>query len=69
MLPTCTYCHRELDQPEETHRAVEGWETVDGQTELKWRTLDRFACCSCVDEHFVGLNRDVEEAEDALPPQ
>ena len=69
MTLTCTYCRRELDQPAETYHAIEGWETIDGRTELKWRTLDRFACESCVAEQFIGLDHDVEEDEDGLPPQ
>jgi hypothetical protein len=51
---TCTYCSREIDSPpDETYRAIEGWETIDGRTDLKWRPLDSFACESCVDEHFL----------------
>jgi hypothetical protein len=56
---TCTFCGREIDSPlDETYRAIEGWETIDGRTMLKWRPLDSFACGSCVDEHFVAFEGD-----------
>jgi len=57
----------EIDSlPHDTYRATEGWETIDGLTTLKWRTLDSFACGSCVDEHFaVG---EVDDDEDEATP-
>jgi hypothetical protein len=63
----CAYCGREIDSPpHDTYRAIDGWETIDGLTTLKWRTLDSFACGSCVDEHFaVG---EVDDDEDEATP-
>lgn len=65
---TCTFCGRPIDAPpEQTYRAIDGWETIDdGRTELKWRSLDSYACRSCVDEHFVGL--DERDDDDAARP-
>jgi hypothetical protein len=61
---TCTYCGRKIDAPpDETYRAIEGWETIDGRTDLTWRMLDSLACESCVDEHFVAFG-EVDDDED-----
>jgi len=51
---TCTYCRRELDDDaSNAYRAIAGWETIDGATDLRWIGRDVFACRSCVEEHFV----------------
>jgi hypothetical protein len=66
---TCTYCGSEIDSlPDETYRAIEGWETIDGWTMLKWRPLDSFACRSCVDEHFVAFGGGDDDEDEATPP-
>jgi hypothetical protein len=43
---------------DETYRAIEDWETIDGRTMLKWRPLGSLACGRCVDEHFVAFGGD-----------
>jgi hypothetical protein len=64
---TCTYCGREIDSPpDETYRAIEGWETIEGRT-LTWRPLDSFACGSCVDEHFVAFGGGDDDENEATP--
>ena len=62
----CAYCGREIDSPPtDTYRAIDGWEAIDGQTDLRWRLLDNFACGSCVDERFGVFGDDEDEASPA----
>jgi hypothetical protein len=50
----CTYCRRVLDDDSsDTYHAIVGWGTIDGTTHLQWIPRDVFACCPCVEEHFV----------------
>lgn len=50
----CTYCRQELDdQSAEAYRAIAGWETIDGSTELQWIARDVYACRPSVEQHFV----------------
>jgi len=59
---TCIYCKRELADSLEsdTYHAIEGWETLDGTSALRWVTREVFACGACVAEHFVRESDDAD---------